>query len=106
MAKKNPLNMERDGRPLKSKHFFPCIVKMHEIEPEAIKHRKFYSSKALRKGWKYSKQQYPGHTTSLRSFSKYMNIVCNPAANRGRWLETDSIRHDVLHTRWFLRRTF
>jgi hypothetical protein len=108
MSKKNPLNMERDGSPLKSKHFFPCIAKMHEIEPEVMKSMggKSYSSKALREGWKYSKQQYPGHTTSLQSFSQYMNIVSNPAANRGRWLKTPSIKRDILFTRHFLRKTF
>ena len=83
-TKKRPLNMERDGKLLKSDHYFTSLTLCHQMEPDAIKQGKRYSDTTLRTVYAFMTTLYPT-STKLSSFRNYMDVGATDEASLGRW---------------------
>lgn len=103
--KRNPMNFERDGSILKSKHYVPAVMRCHELEPTAIKNGVPFSDKTLRTVWREMNQQY-NTTTTFGSFCTYMNVAATNDALWGRWKKYLGRNGEMTVLRNFCKVTF
>ena len=86
--------MEKNKSIYSSTHYIPAVILCNQYDPTAIEQKRNFSKKALKKAFNKMHSLYKDRTTNLDSFSRYMNIIPNIKANRGRW--GDSYLSDII----------